>query len=139
MATSQHAFQANTESPQHFAQVKPIRHEQASIDLEHVSVSQLLGRDYLFINAREVELPVNNPGAMHSMLDSIIQQLELAETHTVAVSVDESSTGTLSFIRHDITWHKHKVCRVESIAITHPEQHEFMEMIWRCSTAASID
>lgn len=139
MATSQHAFQTNIELPQHFARVNTLRPEQALIDLEHVSVSQLLGRDYVFIDARDVDLPFKNPSAMHSLLDNLIQLLELAETHTVAVSVDESLTGNLSFIRHDITWYKHKVCRVESIAIIHPEQHEFMEMIWRCSTAASID
>lgn len=137
MATSQHAFQPNTELPQHFAQVKTARAEQVAIDLEYVSVSQLLGRDYLFINSREIELPLKNPGALHSLLDDVIQQLELPETHTVAVSVDESLTGILSFIRHDLTWYKHKICHVESITITHPEQHEFMEMIWRCSTAAS--
>ena len=138
MATSQHAFQPNTELSQHFTQVKTVKPEQITIDLEHVSVSQLLGRDYLFINCEEIELPLKNPAAMHSLLDDLIQQLELAETHTVAVSVNESLTGTLSFVRHDITWYKHKVCRVESIAITHSEQHEFMDMIWRCSTAARV-
>jgi hypothetical protein len=134
MATSQHAFQAPTDSSQHFAQVKTT---QATIDLEHVSVSQLLGRDYVFINSKEVELPLKT-SAMYSLLDDVIQRLELAETHTVAVSVEESLTGALSFVRHDLTWYKHKICRVNSIAITHPEQHEFMEMIWRCSTAALI-
>ena len=137
MAISQHAFQP-IESSQHFAQLKTASAEAVTIDLEHVSVSQLLGRDYLFINTREIELPVNNPALMHSLLDSLIQQLALVETHTVAVSVEESVTGALSFVRHDLTWYKHKICRVNSIAITHSEQHEFMEMIWRCSTAALI-
>lgn len=139
MATSQHAFQPSTDLPQHFAQIKTIKPEHTAIDLAHVSVSQLLGRDYLFINSQEVHLPLKNPTAIHAMLDDIIQRLDLAETHIVAVSVDEALTGDLSFIRHDITWFKHKVCRVESIAITHPEQHEFMEMIWRCSTTAGAD
>lgn len=135
MATSQHAFQPDTDLSQHFAGARP---QSAAIDLEQVSVSQLLGRDYLFINTREVELPLKNPNALHPLLDDLIQQLELAETHTVAVSVEESLTGKLTFTRHDLTWYKHKVCRVESILITHPEQHEFMEMIWRCSTSAVI-
>jgi len=135
MATSQHAFQPNIEASQHLAQVKTT---QPAIDLEHVSVSQLLGRDYLFINTKEVELPLKNPGVMYGLLDDLIQQLGLAETHTVAVSVEESPTGTLSFTRHDLTWYKQKICRINSIAITHVEQHEFMEMIWRCSTAALI-
>ena len=134
MATSQHAFQQTTNLPQYanFAS------EVTSIDLEHVSVSQLLGRDYIFISTHDIKLPIKNPTAMHSLLNSLIPQLELTETHTVAVSVDESPSGELAFIRHDLTWYKHKVCHVDSMAITHPEQHEFMEMIWRCSTAAAF-
>ncbi|RYZ96541.1 MAG: hypothetical protein EOO68_16670 [Moraxellaceae bacterium] len=139
MATSQHAFQPTTESLQHFAQLKTIKTTPLRIALEHVSVSQLLGRDYLFIDSKEIGLPFDNPAIVHGLLDDVIQQLHLAETHTVAVSVDESSTGQLSFIRHDLTWYKHKICRISSIAITHPEQQEFMEMIWRCSTAALMD
>jgi hypothetical protein len=130
MATSQHATQPN--KPQSVA-YEP---GQSNIDLEHVCVSQLLGRDYVFINSQNVDLRTNNPTVMYSLLDELIQQLELAEAHTVAVSVNESHDGTPSFIRHDLTWYKHKICRVESIAITQPEQYEFMEMIWRCSTSA---
>lgn len=136
MATSQHAFQPTNELT-HFAQVKHLGSEQTSIDLEHVSVSQLLGRDYLFIDAKEVSLPTKNPALLHSLLDEVVQQLDLSETHTVVVSFEESLTGTLSFIRYDLTWYKHKICRSESVVITNPEQHEFMEMIWRCSTAAA--
>lgn len=135
MATSQHAYQPNTELAQHYAQVTSLKPEHAPIDLEHVSVSELLGRDYLFINSKEINLPLKSPAVLHSLLDDVIQRLELAETHTVAVSYEESTTG-LSFVRHDLTWYRHKICRVESIAITHPEQKEFMEMIWHCSTAA---
>lgn len=134
MATSQHAFQQSTDLSQ-FANYSP---EHLSIDLEHVSVSQLLGRDYVFISALGIKLPLKNPTAMHNLLNDLVQQLELAEAHTVVVTVDESSTGEIAFIRHDLTWYKHKVCRVESIAITHAEQHEFMDMIWRCSTAAAF-
>jgi hypothetical protein len=132
MANSQHAIQPNTDMTQSFT----YQSEPSNIELEHVCVSQLLGRDYIFINSQAVDLRLNNPTVMHSLLDELIQQLELAETHTVAVSVTESHDGTPSFIRHDLTWYKHKICRVESIAITQAEQYEFMEMIWRCSTAA---
>jgi hypothetical protein len=134
MAISQHAFQQSTDLPQYanFAA------EQLSIDLEHVSVSQLLGRDYIFINAQGINVPTKNPTAMHNLLNDLVRQLELAETHTVAVTVDESANGELAFIRHDLTWYKHKICRVQSVTITHSEQHEFMEMIWRCSTAAAF-
>lgn len=134
MATSQHAFQKNTD----LLQYANLAAENSSIDLEHVSVSQLLGRDYIFINTQDIQLPLKNSAAMHNLLNDLVRQLELSELHTVAVTVDESSSGELSFIRHDLTWYKHKVCRVESTAITHTEQHEFMDMIWRCSTAAVL-
>lgn len=132
MATRQHAFQQNTTVAQHI----DITPECLEINLEHVSVSQLLGRDYIFISSQGIKLPLKSPQAMHNLLNDLVQHLELAEANTVAITVDEVSTGELAFIRHDLTWHKHKICRVESIAITHQEQHEFMDMIWRCSTAA---
>ena len=68
----------------------------------------------------------------------MIARLELAETHTVAVGVKELPDGSARFTRHDLTWHKHKICHVESNEISQPEQHEFMDMIWRCSTSALI-
>ena len=134
MATSQHAFQQSTDLPQYanFAA------ENLSIDMEHVSVSQLLGRDYIFIHSQAIKLPLKNSTTIHKLLNDLVLQLELAETHTVAVTVDESPSGEIEFIRHDLIWYKHKVCRVESVVITHQEQHEFMDMIWRCSTAAAF-
>jgi hypothetical protein len=133
MATSQHALKPSV-SPQHFN----FTAESLAIDLEHVSVSQLLGRDYVFINNQGAELPLNNPTKLHSLLNDLIKQLELAETHTVVVSVNEINDSQMSFTRHDLTWYKHKICRVESLPITEQEQHDFMDMIWRCSTAAAI-
>lgn len=134
MAISQHAFQQNIALPQY----AHLSADHVDIDLEHVSVSQLLGRDYIFIDAQGTKLPLKNPQTMYNLLTDLVRQLELAETHTVAITVDESPNGQLTFIRHDLTWYKHKICRVESIAITHQEQHEFMDMIWRCSTAAAF-
>jgi hypothetical protein len=131
MVPSQHAFQSNTDK--HFDFVP----ELLSIDLEQVSVSQLLGRDYVFINTQNIALPHTNTAAMCSLLSDLVVQLELAETHIVAVSVDESPAGEITFIRHDLAWYKHRVCRIDSVVIAHPEQYEFMEMIWHCSTAAS--
>jgi len=130
MANSQHVLQPSAND----REFGSLPH---SIDLEHVSVSQLLGRDYIFIDTRYGSLPTHNPDRLHSMLDDLIAQLELAEAHTVAISVQEVSENTVSFTRHDLTWHKHKICRVESTDITQPEQYEFMEMIWHCSTSVS--
>jgi len=130
MATHQHAFQ---EHPSSFH-----TSEQASINLDCVSVSQLLGRDYIFIDSHGIKLPSGNQSAISHLLNDLVQQLELSETHTVAVSVSQSEEGQLTFIRHDLTWYRHKISRVDSITITHEEQHEFMDMIWRCSTLATV-
>jgi hypothetical protein len=128
MATSQFAFQSGLDA----RKLAPL----PAIDLEHVSVSQLLGRDYIFIDAQGTSLPLDNPNLLYPLLDELIARLELAETHTVAVSALELSDGTASFTRHDLTWDKHKISHVESIQITQAEQQEFMDMIWRCSTSA---
>lgn len=129
MATTRYAIQSETQTRQPELSA-------SSIELEWVSVSQLLGRDYVFIDTRQSALPVNNPPLLHALLDDLVAQLELVEAHTVAISVHGVASDQVSFTRHDLTWHKHKICRVESTDITHPEQYEFMDMIWRCSTSA---
>ncbi len=130
MATSQFAFQSGIDE----RDFDP----SPTIDLYHVSVSQLLGRDYIFIDTKATPLPIDKPTCLYPLLDDLIARLELAETHTVAVGVQELPCGNASFTRHDLTWNAHKICHVESIKITQPEQHEFMDMIWRCSTSALI-
>jgi len=107
-----------------------------TIELKHISISQLLGRDYIFIDNQRIALPLNNPSLLYSLLDNLIAELELTEAHTVAVSVHELANGNIGFTRHDLTWHEQKICSVENTEITRPEQHEFMDMIWRCSTSA---
>ena len=129
MSTSQSAFQSSASSRE--------RNALPAIDFNHVSLSQLLGRDYIFIDTQRVALPLHNPNLLHSMLDDLITQLELTEAHTVAISVHELAGGNTCFTRHDLTWHKNKVCRVEHTEITQTEQYEFMDMIWRCSTSVT--
>jgi hypothetical protein len=108
-----------------------------TIDLEDVSISQLLGRDYIFIDVQHAVLPMHNTSLLHSMLDTLMTQLELTEAHAVVVSVQELASGNIGFTRHDLTWDKHKICNVENTEVTQLEQQEFMDMIWRCSTPAS--
>lgn len=134
MATSQHAFHPDGDSVQPLAKIHA---HPTAIDLEHISISQLLGRDYIFINNQAVQLPLASPALLHALLDELIQRLDLTEAHAVAISIEESPAGALSFVRHDLSWHNHKISKVESTAINHPEQQEFMEMIWRCSSAAT--
>ena len=131
MAISQHAQQTKP------APTRAMRNFVSDlIDLDHVSVSQLLGRDYVFIDSDAFNIPLgNNPGC-YNQLEKLVRQLELAQTHIVVVTLHQTTTGKPSFTRHDLTWYKGKICRVESLLITHQDQLEFMDMIWQCSTAA---
>jgi len=131
MATSQYAQQTE---PAQFGHQRQFVSD--LIDLDFVSVSQLLGRDYIFIQSDAFsQTPTNNQTTYHQ-LEMLIRQLELAQTHTVVVTLKPVSTGKPGFTRHDLTWYKGKICRIESLPITHQDQLEFMDMIWQCSTSA---
>lgn len=135
MATSQHAFNLNnSDSLHHYAQIHA---HPTAIALEHISVSELLGRDYLFIDSCEVNLPLLNTDLSQALLCELIQRLDLDESQTMTISVDASDEAALKFVRHELSWQKGKVTKMKSIEITQSEQREFMEMIWRCSTAAN--
>ncbi|RYY02978.1 MAG: hypothetical protein EOO53_09835 [Gammaproteobacteria bacterium] len=129
--SNQQALQINNEGASH-SSLKVIQ-------LEHVSVSQLLGRDYIFIDSQHVKLPLQDPTVAHGLLNDLIKQLELSEAYTVVVTIEGMTNEEPVFTRHDLIWHRHEVCRIDSIVITHHEQHEFIDMIWRCSTAALSD
>lgn len=136
MATTQLAYQLSPEVPKS-AYLADTASKPHAIDLEFVSVSQLLGRDYIFIDTHYVKLP-DNQNATQALFEDLVKQLGLAEAHTVIITFEELNGRELSFTRHDLSWYKHKICRVESFATTKPEQQEFMNMIWQCSTPASL-
>ena len=130
MTSSHNAFQHTNVT------AKSVSPGPSVISLEQVSVSQLLGRDYVFISAAAIPNIASNSIQMRYLFNNLVQQLELAETHTVAVTVDEMTSDKPAFIRHDLQWYQHQICRIDSISITQPEQYEFMNMIWHCSTSA---
>lgn len=134
MATSQHAQHIES-STQDFSHKTGFI--SSLIDLDYVSVSQLLGRDYIFIHTDAFNQPLGNTPTCYGQLEMVIRQLELAQTHTVVVTFHQGVMGKPSFTRHDLTWYKGKICRIESQLITHQDQLEFMDMIWQCSTSAT--
>lgn len=134
MAISQYAHQTELSPTREFGRQGHFVSE--LIDLDSVSVSQLLGRDYIFIQSEAFSQPPTNNQTTYSQLEMLIRQLELAQTHTVVVTLTPTTTGKPSFIRHDLTWYKGKICRIESLSVTHQDQLEFMDMIWQCSTSA---
>jgi len=129
MAITQYAHHNNT-----FLKRPAPDMAEAPLDLDSVSISQLLGRDYVFFEpTNSLFMPVD-PVNLSQFIEKLVHQLELTEAHTVIVSIRKSATGQAMFTRHDVTWYRHRVCHVNSLDITHPEQHEFMEMIWNCSS-----
>ncbi len=134
MAISQYAQQTDSSPTREFGH--PRQFVSDLIDLDSVSVSQLLGRDYIFIQSHAFSQSPANNQTTYNLLEMLIRQLELAQTHTVVVTLKPISTGKPSFTRHDLTWYKGKICRIESLPITHQDQLEFMDMIWQCSTSA---
>lgn len=135
MATShQYAQQSESLPPQEYGGQGQFVSD--LIDLDFVSVSQLLGRDYIFIDAEAFSHSTGDNQTTYIQLEMLIRQLELAQNHTVVVTVKPITADKRSFARHDLTWYKGKICRIESTPITHQDQLEFMDMIWQCSTAA---
>lgn len=135
MATTQFAYQDVDNTPT-FAQLNPLSATDMSIALEHISVSQLLGRDYVFIDVNFAAIPSDNSNAMKRQFEELVRYLELTEAHTVIVSVDDKPVGETAFVRHDLSWYKHSISKIECFAITNNEQRDFMNMIWQCSTPA---
>ena len=136
MSTTKNAYQLG-QAPA-FDSVSPERIDAAPIELDHVSVSQLLGRDYVFIDANLAPLPVTPPQLHHQLLNELLAQLEVTEAHTVVVTFTGEPASGMTFTRHDLSWYKHKISRVETHIITNRDQQEFMDMIWQCSTPAVI-
>lgn len=134
MAMSQYAHQTEPSPTQELGTQRQFVSE--LIDLSAVSVSQLLGRDYIFIQAEALSQPPTNNQTTYNQIEMLIRQLELAQTHTVVVTL-KSASNQHAFTRHDLTWYKGKICRIESTPITHQDQLEFMDMIWQCSSSAT--
>ena len=136
MAITQNAYQPEQTPARDIA--SPEKVELDPIDLDHVSVSQLLGRDYVFIDANSAHLPLAPTPLHHQLLNDLMAQLEVTEAHTVVVTFTGQPSSGLTFTRHDLSWYKHKISRVETHTITNQDQQEFMDMIWQCSTPAAI-
>lgn len=115
---------SNTSSPPECITISP----------EHISVSQLLGRDYVFIDTRANNLLLTTPQQISAVLEHLVMQLVLTDSHTLFVAVSENEPEEMKFIRHETGWHNRRIVKLESIPISCQEQQDFMMMIWQCST-----
>jgi len=98
-----------------------------------LTISPLLGCDYVFINHRGVCELLNEQHIAHS-IHELLEFLELSPRQCVIVSVNEIPNEELIFTRHDYTWQHHRVSQVNSTKVTLQEQIDFMHMMLNCST-----
>lgn len=106
---------------------------QIDISRLNVSVSELLGYDYVFVSG---EYATRCFGQQTSAIDAtaqLIARLHLKPEQAVFISVDEAHTSITTFTRHDISWVERQVRCLQNTLISNPEQHEFINMIWQCS------
>ena len=134
MTTTQTSVQFNPEIPPR----TKLGSNAIPMELNQLSVSQLLGRDYLLIDDSRTRLPLNDVDAMRNLFEALIKQLELSETQTLAITFQQSPAGDIAFTRHDLSWIDNTVCSVQSTFIADPEQQAFMSMLWQSSVPANL-
>lgn len=134
MTTTQNSAQSNSEMTQQI----PLGSDAVSIDIDQISVSQLLGRDYLLIDDSQARLPLDQADILRDLFEALIKQLALAETQTLAITFQQSPDGDVAFTRHDLDWVGNKIGSVQSTFISDQEQQAFMYMLWQSSAPANL-
>ena len=134
MTTTQSSAQFNPTTPQ----TTKLGSDAIQIELNQLSVSQLLGRDYLLIDDNLAKLPLDNLDAMRNLFEALISQLELTETQTLAITFQQSPAGDIAFTCHDLEWTNSNIGSIQSTYIEDPEQQAFMYMLWQSSVPVSL-
>ena len=136
MIKTQHEFSASaTTSQDVITSNLTAPHNPPTIKNGHITISQLLGRDYVFMDTRSNCLVLNTEKQISSAIEDIATQLALIDSYALFISVSESSNGEMVFVRHETGWHNRRIVKLESVAIKGQDQQEFMFMIWQCSAS----
>ncbi len=98
-----------------------------------LSVSNMLGCDYVFINHKGDHVLLS-PRLLHKTIRELLDILDTSPRQSLIVSADQEPSGKLLFTRYDYVWENRKVVRVNPCIITHPEQIDFMQMMLDCSS-----
>ena len=104
--------------------------------LEHVSVSHLLGRDYVFLDTHYEKNAFSSPEKIISTITYLVTELNLLDHNTLFIEVNSESEENPVFSRQEITWKLHTIASLETMPVSSSEQQDFMKMIWQCSTCA---
>lgn len=99
-----------------------------------LSISPLLGCDYVFIKHETDELLLDTDNIQRTLND-ILRMLTVTPKQTIFIAVTDQIDGdTLQFARYDFVWNNQNVESITKIDITQNEQIDFMEMIYNCSS-----
>lgn len=123
-------------------QTRHPQHEESSFDVATaihsgeltLSLSTMLGCDYIFISHTAPNVLLESQ-RLEVTLQELLDTLETSPQQSMIVSADEGETGTPVFTRYDYKWDNNQVTEVIATRVTHPDQADFMQMMFDCSTA----
>lgn len=98
-----------------------------------LSMSPLLGCDYIFIGHKN-DGDLLDPENIHRTLNDILRLLPVIPKQTILIAVYETSDFERHFSRYDFTWANQQAESITKLEIDQPEQIDFMEMIYNCSS-----
>lgn len=71
---------------------------------------------------------------IETTIRELLDILETSPHQSLVVSADETSNGELVFTRYDYKWVQRQVTDVVPTRVTHPDQADFMQMMFDCSS-----
>jgi hypothetical protein len=98
-----------------------------------LSVSTMLGCDYIFVSHSGPHALLSTRH-LHRTIRELLDMLDTSPRQSLVVSADELPNGELKFTRYDYIWENRKVTRVDPNHISHPDQIDFMQMMFECSS-----
>lgn len=109
----------------------------SAIDLStfEISVSQLLGFDYVFLGGTAAATCFNQLSTAQGVITQLINTLAVAPEQTVFITLAGQDGELPCFTRHDVTWNQGQIEALNHTLIENPEQQEFINMIWQCSSS----
>lgn len=113
----------------------------STIDLStlEISVSQLLGYDYVFLCGPAAAACFNQLSTAKDAVSQLIKALDITPQQTVFITLAEQhDEGNLHFTRHDVTWNQGQIEALRHMVIENPEQQDFINMIWQCSSEQTL-
>lgn len=99
----------------------------------NISVSELLGCDYIFIQHPAKTLLMHERHIANT-LNQLIELLTLTPKQKIFIGLHEDAQNTLRFYRFSCEWRDYRATNVSRTLITDNDQNEFMQMIFDCSS-----